>query len=472
MEEKIVSIKEAPEWMVDNHDLLTGYRLNFKTPKRLLRTMFMKHNELLNIWTHLIGSLIFIGFLIFIICYKPKNDMIVPLWVSNFKNFFNRMAGSLFNLHKDAQGIYKNENGEVLSTNVSQLNFFIDYSKKNWLAFSVGLSKILFLTKNQIESWELAMLNQFDFSFSELIKQILTLSSKENQLSNSLLNSNSPRSQNYNLYTNSLIEKILNSINNLQSLLSSISFKLFRNKDITKIMNNEISEKQDLISAETPFDAIKDDESKDKPLEMYPIWIFCLCAFSCLFLSTIFHIFYPMSCKVNRTLQRLDHAGISLLNFGSSFSLFFYFFYCNTFFKLFYSIFIFVACFSVFFISLLEVIHRPEYTNIKSFMYAALGLTNIVPFIHMAVLSYYAAPHNPYIPFNISFFLIFLMAVIYLVGLAIYTFHIPEKFFPKTFDIWMNSHTIWHVMVFAAAAVHYLNLLIIYETRVAKTCIM
>ena len=80
-EEKIVSIKEAPSWMVDNYHLLTGYRLNFKSPKRLLRSLFMKHNELLNIWTHLIGSIFFIGLFIFVLCYRPEGTRIAPLWV-------------------------------------------------------------------------------------------------------------------------------------------------------------------------------------------------------------------------------------------------------------------------------------------------------------------------------------------------------------------------------------------------------
>ena len=46
--------------MLYNEHLSEGYRVNFKTKRSLLKSICMKHNEITHIWSHLIGSLIFI----------------------------------------------------------------------------------------------------------------------------------------------------------------------------------------------------------------------------------------------------------------------------------------------------------------------------------------------------------------------------------------------------------------------------
>lgn len=66
---KIVTREHAPEWMIDNKFLLRGYRVNFQKKRDLLKSLFMRHNELLNIWTHLIGGLVFVAFIIYMAFY-------------------------------------------------------------------------------------------------------------------------------------------------------------------------------------------------------------------------------------------------------------------------------------------------------------------------------------------------------------------------------------------------------------------
>lgn len=65
----IVHQEHAPEWLVDNKYILHGYRVDFTNKRDLVKSLFMKHNELLNIWTHLIGGLIFIGLVFYILFY-------------------------------------------------------------------------------------------------------------------------------------------------------------------------------------------------------------------------------------------------------------------------------------------------------------------------------------------------------------------------------------------------------------------
>lgn len=44
-----------------------------------------------------------------------------------------------------------------------------------------------------------------------------------------------------------------------------------------------------------------------------------------------------------------------------------------------------------------------------------------------------------------------IMGILYLTGLFFYIKKIPERYCPKKFDIWFNSHTIFHIFVFIAA---------------------
>lgn len=44
---------------------------------------------------------------------------------------------------------------------------------------------------------------------------------------------------------------------------------------------------------------------------------------------------------------------------------------------------------------------------------------------------------------------------VYAVGAIIYAFKIPERFVPKTFDIWLSSHSIFHWMILGAACLHF-----------------
>lgn len=102
----------------------------------------------------------------------------------------------------------------------------------------------------------------------------------------------------------------------------------------------------------------------------------------CLGFSTVYHIFRPLSRKVNNLLYRLDIAGISILVFGSCFACSYYIYYCHPKLQLFYGIIEFVTCFSVFIITYLERFNKKEYVPLKGMLFGALGLGNGLSFGH------------------------------------------------------------------------------------------
>ena len=57
----------------------SGYRMNFKGPLDYIKSLFWIHNEFVNTWTHLIGSLLalFIGIYIIFSYDKSYNYIIL-----------------------------------------------------------------------------------------------------------------------------------------------------------------------------------------------------------------------------------------------------------------------------------------------------------------------------------------------------------------------------------------------------------
>ncbi|KAF0291092.1 Adiponectin receptor protein [Amphibalanus amphitrite] len=47
------------------------------------------------------------------------------------------------------------------------------------------------------------------------------------------------------------------------------------------------------------------------------------------------------------------------------------------------------------------------------------------------------------------------MGALYVAGALLYAFRVPERWFPGKCDIYFQSHQIFHVLVVAAAMVHY-----------------
>lgn len=66
VEEKIESTlllawDELPAWRQDNAFITTGYRPTTNSYQHSLASIFSVHNESVNIWTHLLGALVFVG---------------------------------------------------------------------------------------------------------------------------------------------------------------------------------------------------------------------------------------------------------------------------------------------------------------------------------------------------------------------------------------------------------------------------
>ena len=87
-------------------------------------------------------------------------------------------------------------------------------------------------------------------------------------------------------------------------------------------------------------------------------------------------------------------------------------------------------------------------------MFALLGLSAFVPVVHGIILNGWEVQNQR---MAITHFLG--LGLLNAMGTVIYAARIPEKWYPKTFDVYGSSHQIMHVFVACGALCHAIGLL-------------
>jgi hypothetical protein len=89
---KVVDITEAPKYFIDNEFIQKGYRINFTNIKVILKSLFMVHNELINVWSHLLGALLILILVIHTAVYiKSHKNEIYEILDNKWDSFNDEM---------------------------------------------------------------------------------------------------------------------------------------------------------------------------------------------------------------------------------------------------------------------------------------------------------------------------------------------------------------------------------------------
>jgi adiponectin receptor len=172
-------------------------------------------------------------------------------------------------------------------------------------------------------------------------------------------------------------------------------------------------------------------------------------AILCLGFSFLFHTVYCHSEKVGYIFGKLDYCGIALLTMGSFVPWLYYSFYCRMPPKIGYLVLIVVLGTLCILVSMCEQFSHPKFRPLRAGLFIGLGLSGVIPATHFVITDgiYHAVDHA-------ALHWVILMAILYITGAVIYACRIPERIWPGRFDIWFQSHQIFHMFVVAAAAVH------------------
>ncbi len=103
----LITYDDIPEWYSNNSYIYYGYRRPYLSYKTLFKTIFKIHNETCNIWSHIVGIIMFVGlFLHFVITNYNRGISTIPIGIflcSTIVCFTNSVIMHTFYPHsKDA----------------------------------------------------------------------------------------------------------------------------------------------------------------------------------------------------------------------------------------------------------------------------------------------------------------------------------------------------------------------------------
>lgn len=76
--------------------------------------------------------------------------------------------------------------------------------------------------------------------------------------------------------------------------------------------------------------------------------------------------------------------------------------------------------------------NKPEYRNVRAIMYVFLGISAAFPYFY---IFYASSSQQQHMNQNNQFFPVLLGGAAYIFGALIYALRIPERWFPKRFDL-------------------------------------
>jgi adiponectin receptor len=100
------------------------------------------------------------------------------------------------------------------------------------------------------------------------------------------------------------------------------------------------------------------------------------------------------------------------------------------------------------------IFRTPAYRPFRSAMYGLLGLSIFIPAIHGVITHGWAAQNAR---MSLAYFIS--LGLLNGTGTVIYAARIPERWYPRRFDIYGASHQILHVLVICGAFSHTIGLL-------------
>jgi hypothetical protein len=86
-EPTVGKIHEAPEFLRDNEFIHSGYRINFDSYWKILKSLFVLHNEFVNVWSHILGALFVVLLILYTALYIKSHNLIDR--IDHKLDFFN-----------------------------------------------------------------------------------------------------------------------------------------------------------------------------------------------------------------------------------------------------------------------------------------------------------------------------------------------------------------------------------------------
>ncbi|TDH72396.1 hypothetical protein CCR75_002756 [Bremia lactucae] len=445
---------EGFAYLADNSYIRSGYRLHYSARDCFL-SLFELHNETLNVWTHMVGSFIFLTLMAYLAfsghaLYPTAETTVISrlstqVWCDD--NSFWIVEG-----HHTPRLLLACVLPELCPPPADYLPPANYYEVAN-IIFDHSLQRLPSIERFQ------ALVEKNVGGFSDAIgAQLEQLRSDLGALSMRLGGQVRGASLEQVQYLKTQLGERVKSLSLfLQDVASQVGADLpmrFALEELDGVTESVRKGLHILASADGPHN-----------VPHWPIFAFMSSAVICLTCSATFHLMFVVSRPTYLFLSRVDYAGITILIAGSFYPLIYYSFYCHPWLRS-----IYLGCISVlasitFVVALLPIFGTPKFLVARTCIFLALGFFGVVPVSHLV---WHFGLFDPHVTVMIGPLL--LMGLLYTSGAIIYATKFPERFFPGRFDLWFSSHQLWHICVVAAALVHFANALQHYEWRWNTQC--
>ena len=166
-------------------------------------------------------------------------------------------------------------------------------------------------------------------------------------------------------------------------------------------------------------------------------------------LSASYHTLMSHSPDVSLLWLRIDYTGILVLIVGSFFSGIYVGFYCLPTPRTIYWTMIVILSLATATLVLHPKLQTQKYRSVKTYAFVATALTGFAPLGHGVYLYGW---QEMWVRSGMPYY--FLEGIIYGAGAFFFVTRVPESIWPGSFDIWLSSHQIFHLLVVVAAATH------------------
>ena len=194
--------------------------------------------------------------------------------------------------------------------------------------------------------------------------------------------------------------------------------------------------------------------STSSTVDVLALVTFYLAVTTCFALSAIFHTFSDHSAEAHKFGNELDHLGVVFVIWGSGIPSTHFGFYCDAKTQLAYNSLTTATAIAAAVFTLQPRFRTPAYRTSRFLMYCVLGSSLFIPAIHGVIVNGWSVQNER---MSLQYFLG--LGILNFGGAAIYAVRIPERWYPRSFDIWGSSHQIMHVLVVCGALSHLTGLL-------------
>ncbi|OQR87607.1 adiponectin receptor protein [Achlya hypogyna] len=448
-------------FLANNPFIRSGYRLHYSSPLHCAKSLFQLHNETWNVWSHLVGSLLFVVFFYSVVFIEAPSSLLHP----------TALAPPPLALHG---GLHTREYFvEYIAPPVIPMYYALRLDQQ--IREHVHVASVLF-------GHSLARVPTLQDLHPVLATQVsqdvqATLAAYVSSMASALHDLRASLPPTVNASTKAAADELnwvvaYNQLHPVHSRLRDATGQLAAYvagvrasapPAVQHVLHEFHTWSQGVANGLQAIHAVHPAELLTPELATWPILVYIATAFICMSCSTMYHLFFVQSARTSIALIQLDYAGIILLIGGAFFPVIYYGFYCEMETVAWYLGIVSVLS-SVSFVASLHPAFD-AHPSVRSVVFLALGFFGLVPLGHLVYT-------HGFWDMNVQVIIYRLMgtAAFDCFGAVIWGLRVPERFAPGRFDVWFSSHQWWHLCVVGATTVHYWNAIEHYEWRAAHGC--